>query len=164
MTTVDFSVAIQVDASPEAVYNAVNSPEQWWSMAVDGAADKRDAEFFHRYRDFHYCKLKVDELIPGKRVAWLVLDNYFSFIKDQSEWKGTRIIFDIAAVGDRTELRFTHEGLVPEDECYQLCESEWTKYITKSLHGLITTGKGSPNAKDDLKYDAAFESWKPGNQ
>ena len=33
-----------------------------------------------------------------------------NFTEDDTEWKDTDIVFDIARVGGRTELRFTHVG------------------------------------------------------
>lgn len=51
----------------------------------------------------------------------------------------------ITEVDGRTEVRFTHEGLVPEVECYDVCWVAWGGYVTGSLHDLITTGKGQPN-------------------
>jgi hypothetical protein len=75
-----------------------------------------------------------------------VLDNYFNFTKDKTEWKGTDIVFNISRNGDKTEIRFTHLGLVPEYECYDACSEGWGFYINTSLRDLIATGKGQPNA------------------
>ena len=75
-------------------------------------------------------------------------DNYFSFTEDKTEWKGTKVVFDIAKKGDKTEIHFTHEGLVPAYECYNVCSDAWGSYIRGSLKSLIATGKGSPNAKE----------------
>lgn len=44
---------------------------------------------------------------------------------------------------------FTHEGLVPDYECYGMCSNAWGTYINGSLRRLITTGKGSPNSKEE---------------
>ena len=88
------------------------------------------------------------ELVPGKRVVWLVLDSSLSFIKNKKEWNGTRITFDIARKGDNTEVRFTHVGLVPDQECYGACSDAWGSYIRGSLRSLISKGKGAPNAKE----------------
>jgi hypothetical protein len=83
--------------------------------------------------------------MPGKRVVWHVLHNDFNFIEDKSEWNGTDIVFEIARKGDKTEVRFTHLGLVPAYECYDVCSNAWSGYITGSLRNLIATGKGQPN-------------------
>jgi len=77
-------------------------------------------------------------------VVWKVLDNWMSFIDDQSEWKGTEIRFDLAATDTGTEVRFTHVGLVPSDECFNVCRDAWGMYINDSLRSLIATGLGTP--------------------
>ncbi len=32
--------------------------------------------------------MKLIEVIPHKKVVWLVVENYFNFTEDKSEWKG----------------------------------------------------------------------------
>ncbi len=90
--------------------------------------------------------MKLIKVIPDQKVVWLVLDNYFKFTQNKSEWKDTKIIFDISANDNKTEVRFTHLGLVPEYECFEICRDAWTNYIQNSLRSLITTGKGQPNS------------------
>lgn len=77
-----------------------------------------------------------------------MLDNYFNFTEDKSEWKGTNVSFEISRKGNKTEVRFAHLGLVPEYECYDVCSNAWGSYINGSLKSLITTGKGKPNPKE----------------
>ena len=88
---------------------------------------------------------KITELVPGKKVVWHVVDSHINFVKDKTEWNGTDVVFEIARKGDRTELRFTHVGLVPAIECYGGCSGAWGFYVNDSLRSLITTGKGQPN-------------------
>jgi hypothetical protein len=76
------------------------------------------------------------------------MDSYLSFTEDQDEWNGTDIVFEITKKGDKTELRFTHVGLVPPIACYKDCAPAWDFYINDSLRKLITTGKGAPNEKE----------------
>ena len=147
MTTTDFVSTLLVDQTPEEAFNAINNVRGWWSEEIEGSTDKLNGEFTYHYEDVHRSKMKIIELIPNKKVAWLVLDNYFNFTRDESEWIGTKIIFDITEKGDKTEIRFTHEGLV-QYECFEICRDAWTNYIQNSLRLLITTGKGMPNGKD----------------
>jgi hypothetical protein len=97
--------------------------------------------------------MKLTEVIPGKKVVWLVLDNYFKFTKDKSEWIGTKIIFDISEQDNKTQIHFIHQGLVPAYECYDICRDAWTQYIQESLFSLISTGKGQPNATGKPKTE-----------
>jgi hypothetical protein len=83
-----------------------------------------------------------------------VVDNRFNFIEDQSEWVDTELIFDITENGDNTEVKFTHKGLVPEYECYQVCNDAWSGYIKNSLKNFIDTGKGNPNPMDKDGFNA----------
>jgi len=94
--------------------------------------------------------VRVIEMVPCKKVAWQVEENYFSFTKDKTEWVGTQMIFEISVNADKAKLTFTHKGLVPEYECYNVCHDAWTDFIQKSLYQFITTGQGNPNPKDGI--------------
>jgi len=67
--------------------------------------------------------------------------------KNQREWEGTKIMFEIARKGSKTEVRFTHVGLNDEHECFNACSEGWGFYVKDSLRKLITTGKGDPDTK-----------------
>jgi hypothetical protein len=148
MTASDFTTTIVVDQTPKEAFDAINNVRAWWSEEIQGYTDKLNEEFFYHYQDVHSCRMKIIELIPERRIVWFVMDNHFSFTKDKSEWIGTKISFDISLTDNKTQIRFTHLGLVPEYECYDICQNAWTNYIHNSLRNLITTGKGQPNAKD----------------
>jgi hypothetical protein len=148
MKTQDFTTAIVVDQSPEEAFNAINNVRGWWSENIEGRTDELNSEFAYHYKDIHRCKMKIIELVFAQRVVWLVTDNYFNFTKDKSEWKNTKVIFEISKKGSKTEIRFTHQGLVPQYECYEVCEQAWSQYIQNSLGSLIATGKGQPTLRD----------------
>ena len=148
MSDQNLTITFTVDQTPEEAFAAINDVRGWWSGEIEGSTDKLGDEFTYRYKDIHYSKQKITELTPGKKVVWLVLDAYLSFIEDKNEWNGTEIIFDIAKKGDKTEVRFTHVGLVPDHECYGACSNAWGSYINGSLRSLITIGKGQPNKKE----------------
>jgi hypothetical protein len=148
MNNQDFTGTISVDKTPKEAFDAINNVRGWWSEEIEGGTDKLGDEFTYHYKDVHRCKMKLVEVIPDKRVVWLVLDNYFNFIEDKTEWKGTKLVFEVSKKGDKTEVRFTHLGLVPEYECFNVCSNAWGSYINGSLRSLITTGKGHPNQKE----------------
>lgn len=148
MTTPDFTTTLVVDQTPEEVFNAINNVRGWWSQEIEGNTERLNDEFTYHYKDVHISKMKLIEVIPNKKVVWLVMDNYFKFTKDESEWKGNKIIFEIDQKDNKTQLKFTQVGLVPQYECYDICRDAWSNYINNSLRSLITTGKGQPNAKE----------------
>jgi hypothetical protein len=148
MDNQNFTTTFTVNQTPDEAFAAVNNVRGWWSGEIEGGTDRLGDEFTYRYKDVHYSKQKITELVPGKKVVWLVLDGYLNFVEDKAEWKGTKITFEIAKHGDKTEVRFIHVGLVPDDECYGACSNAWGSYINGSLRSLITTGKGQPNEKE----------------
>jgi hypothetical protein len=95
MKTSNFTTALLVDETPEEVFNAVNNVRGWWSQEIEGDTDKLNAEFIYHYKDVHISKMKITEFVPGKRITWLVMENYFNFTNDKNEWKGNKIIFEI---------------------------------------------------------------------
>ncbi len=151
-----FSATITVNKSAAAAFEAIKNFRGWWSEEIEGNTDRMNETFFYHYKDIHLCKMKLTEMIPGKKLVYLVVENEFNFIQDQSEWVGTKLIFDIFPEGDQTKIHFTHEGLVPEYECYKVCNDAWSGYIGNSLKNFIETGKGNPNPKDKDGFNAAL--------
>jgi len=148
MNNKSFTTSILVDQTPEEVFNAVNNVRGWWSEEIEGETDRPGAEFKFHYQDLHYSTHKITDFVPGKKVVWHTTDSRINFVKDKTEWNGTDIIFEIAKKGKKTELRFTHSGLVPAIECYGKCSGAWGYYINDSLRALITNGKGEPEEKE----------------
>jgi len=145
----DYTATIIVDQSPEAVLKAIQNLRGWWSEDIAGETANVGDECIHRYKEVHRCTLKLVERVPNRKVVWRVLDNYFSFTKDKSEWKGTSLVFEVSTQGDKTKVHFTHRGLVPEYECFDVCSNAWDTLINDSLKALISTGKGTPDAPEE---------------
>lgn len=140
----NYCASFTVTKTAGEAFEAIKNVRGWWSEDIEGSAGRLGAEFKYRYKDVHHCKVRIVEFSPPQRIAWLVLDNYFGFTTDKTEWKGTKIIFEIFPNGGRTEVRFTHFGLVPDYECYDVCTDAWSTYIKGSLRKLIATGHGQP--------------------
>jgi hypothetical protein len=162
MKTTDFTTTLLVDQTSKEVFDAINNVRGWWSEEIEGSTNKLNDEFKYHFEDIHRCQIKLIEVVPDKKVVWLVMDNYFKpgifdsathhshsnnqFANDKAEWVNTKIGFDISKKGNKTQIRFTHLGLVPEYECFEACSNGWTHYIQQSLLSLITTSKGQPNS------------------
>jgi hypothetical protein len=167
MKTTDFTTTLLVDQSPKEAFNAINNVRGWWSEEIVGQTSKLNDIFDYHFEDIHRCRIKVIESIPDKKIVWHVLENYFKpgifevdsdssgnnekLHHEKTEWIDTTIRFEIFNDGSTTLIRFTHEGLVPEYECFDVCSNGWTHYIQQSLFGLITTGEGEPNSTGNAK-------------
>ena len=138
----NFTASIEVDKSPEEAFNHINHVSKWWSKDFEGSSSSLHDEFVISHTDQHYSKQKLIEFIPGKKVVWLVTESILNWIKgDKHEWTNTKMIFDITTKGDKTILHFTHEGLLPEKECYIRCGQGWNMVIKDWLFNYITNDK-----------------------
>lgn len=145
MKNKSFTIALLSDQAPAEVFNAVRNVRDWWSgyysEEIKGGTEKLNDEFSFRAGDgVHYSKQKLIEVIPNKKIVWLITESDLSFLEKKDEWTGTKVIFDISPRGNQTQLVFTHEGLIPEIECYNSCAPAWSQYLLNKLLPMITTG------------------------
>jgi hypothetical protein len=149
MKTPDYHTSIMVDATAHEAFKAINSVTKWWTENLEGNSQKLNDEFSVRFGDVHYSNQKLVEVVPDKKVVWLVTDSKLNFLKDKQEWTNTKISFELSKLDNRTQIHFAHIGLVPEIECFDACSNAWSQYIQGSLLKLINTGKGQPTAKEN---------------
>ena len=152
--TEDFTTTLVVDKTPHEAFEAINNVRGWWSETVEGGTHQLNDVFVYQYKDIHASTQKLIEIVPDKKVVWLVTDSLLSFVKLKSEWTGTKIIFEISKKGDQTEVKFTHQGLDPQVECFNDCSGGWDYYLQRSLLPLIQIGTGNPDKKNDTKWSA----------
>jgi len=145
----NYSTSFLVDQSPAEIFVAISHVRGWWTENVEGSTKNLNDEFSVRFGDVHYSKQKLIEVIPGKKVVWLITESHLSFLKDKGEWTGTKISFEITEQDDKTQVRFTHLGLVSEIECFGDCSNAWSFNINESLRSLIITGKGQLTPKEN---------------
>jgi hypothetical protein len=153
MSDHSYATSFTVERPAAQALDAINNPRAWWSGEIEGVTDKVGEVFTFRVKDVHYSKIRVTELVPGKKVVWRVLDNYMNYVDDQSEWVDTEIRFELFEKDGLTEVRFTHAGLLPQFECFDVCSNAWGFYIAGSLRSLIMTGEGTPSSNpDEARY------------
>ena len=134
------SITAEIGAS-EAIEKISNVPE-WWGVTFAGSSKSQNDAFTVKMSGDSFFNFTVAELIPGKRVIWLVTDCNMPWYSDKKEWANTKLIFDLVENDGVTELNFTHEGLTPDMVCYKDCEPGWTHWIQTSLFSYLTNGKG----------------------
>lgn len=143
MTARDFTFTLETKNSPEHVFRAIRDVRSWWSglysEEFSGETENLHDEFsFRAGEGAHYSRQKLVEVIPNKKVVWLITEGELSFIEKTDEWVGTRVIFEISEKNGKTQLVFTHEGLTPEVECYDSCAPAWSMYLKDKLLPLIS--------------------------
>jgi Activator of Hsp90 ATPase homolog 1-like protein len=136
-----YMATIEVTQSPKETFNCLKDVSKWWSRDYEGSSGKLNDEFVIEHPGTHYSKHKLIELIPDQKMVWLVTNGKLNWLKqDQSEWTNTKMIFEISQKEDKTVVHFTHEGLLPEKECYDMCAGGWNLVIKNCLFNYITAG------------------------
>jgi len=134
-----YSATVEIESSPEDVFARINNVPTWWATPAfngtfEGQSQKLHDEFVVRFGTAHYSKQKLVEFILNKKIVWQVTDSQLSWIKNNTtEWTGTRMIFELDPKNNHTVLKFTHEGLIPEQECYANCVKGWDMLIRENL-------------------------------
>ena len=144
MESKNFTATIELAKSPQIVFKSITNdvPKWWGGKDLKGNSTRLNDEFIINHPNAHFSNQKLVEVIPNKKIVWLVTESTLHWLqKDKHEWKNTKMIFEIAQKGDKTILHFTHEGLVPEKECYSLCHEGWNTVIKDYLFNYINKGK-----------------------
>jgi len=141
-----FTTSILVDQTPEQCTSTILNVRDWWSglfnESFEGKAGKNGDEFTFKAGDgAHYTKQKLVELIPGKKIEWLVTESNLTFVPKTDEWTGTRIRFELTKEKEKTRITFTHDGLNPGFQCYDSCSPVWTRYIQEQLPKALSSAK-----------------------
>jgi len=154
MANESYTAAIEVAKSPKEVFNRISEVSKWWSKDYEGSSKKLNDEFVIHHIGRHYSKQKLVEIIPDKKVVWLVTESKLNWLeKDKHEWTNTKMVFELTTKGNKTVLHFTHEGLVPGKECYARCEQGWNMIIRQWLFNFITDDNWRhPVAKSAFVY------------
>lgn len=138
----DFNSSISARIGAGEAIRRISDVPGWWGVTFSGSTEKQGDVFSVKMTGDSYFNFLVSELVPGKRVVWLVTDCHMPWYSDKTEWTNTRLIFDLKEADGVTEVGFTHEGLTPEVECYKDCEQGWTHWVKTSLFSYLSTGKG----------------------
>ena len=117
---VNYSVEIELSMTPNDVFNHLINLSKWWPEEFVGESIKLNSEFAFRTGETHYSKNKVVEFVPNKGVVWLVTESKRK--RDNYDWTGTKFIFEITPDGDKTQLKFTYDGVVLKDESERLIQ------------------------------------------
>jgi hypothetical protein len=116
--TATYTVEIELVKSSDAVFDHLIDLSKWWPEEFEGESIKLNTEFVFRTGDTHYSKNKVVEFVPNKKVAWVTTESIRK--TDNYDWTGTKFIFELTPKGDNTQLKFTYDGVVLENESDRL--------------------------------------------
>ena len=142
----DFSYSFTVKATAKESMKCISQVDLWWAKKFKGKAAKLNDEFsvyFGGPKDT-FVNFKISDVIPEKKITWLVTDCNLHWITDKKEWKNNECIWNLSEKDGKTTIEFVHKGMTPDSECYESCKPGWTHHIKDSLIKLIENGKGFP--------------------
>lgn len=116
-----YTTSIEVPFPPPVVFAHLNAVAKWWPEDFQGLSTSLNDEFTLTTGDVHYSKQQIVEFVPFERVVWLVTDSIRK--PDNYVWTGTKMIFEITPIGDKTRLSLTYHGPCPENEIERLAQA-----------------------------------------
>ena len=144
MKNQDFNCSITANVNADEAMEAISQVSVWWAKDFTGSAQNLGDVFTVRFGDT-FVTFEITEFLPGIKIVWTATDCYLPWLNDKTEWTGTKVIFDISTKNNQTTINFTHQGLVPQVECYDMCVKGWTEYVPGSLLKLLSEGVGQPS-------------------
>ena len=115
----DSEHSIQINAASQLVYRLVASAEgfsRWWASDVteDKTTGNVELGFFNRATVYGLHPIQI---AAPRQAHWLC--------QTGKEWKGTRLLFDLAEQKGQTLLRFTHADWQAETDYFISCNTTW---------------------------------------
>lgn len=111
----------------------------WWTRNVKASPNVGAINQF-RFGDRGFNDMKVEELVPQRRVKWHCVDG-------AKEWIGTELTFDLKLEDHATIVLFAQRGWKEQMEFMHYCSTKWGTYLL-SLKALCETGRGTPYPDD----------------
>lgn len=137
----NYTQEVKIIANKQRVFDALSKQmELWWGkvdQTIKGVGDEFSVFFGKAYWTF-----QIVEFEENDSMAWKVIDGQPEF---NNEWVGTLLLWQLKEDEGKVIVSFTHLGLVPEFDCYDICAPTWDMFITKSLKQFVETGKGTPH-------------------
>ena len=140
----DYLSNITVNATAKESFDKISRVGEWWSKSFKGKSQRPGDTFSVRFGETS-VDFKIDEVIPDKKIVWEVTGCNLHWIENKTEWKGTKIAWEVSSENSKTKISMTHVGLVPGVECYNDCKIGWNFHIQESLFKLLTENKGLPD-------------------
>ncbi len=145
MSAKDSVNVIIISASPEKIYKAITEEiDRWWTALSNNASNAGDA-LIVRFEGSTKWTMTVTQTIPNQSLDWAVIDAHHDLadLNKKDEWKGTTIQWEIEENEIGSKVTLTHQGLVPQLACFDICHAGW-RYFLGSLKAYMETGKGNP--------------------
>lgn len=113
-----------IHADREKVFAAVSSPtglDAWWTKRSAGQP-RPASEYELWFGPTHNWRAKVSDISESKTFELLIT-------KADSDWRGSRVRFDLRDEGAGTRVDFTHSGWPKQNDHYRISTYCWAMYL-----------------------------------
>ncbi len=122
---------------------------RWWTATDDTFEAVGDRIRFAFPPNVSYWIFEATRLIPNQQVELTCVDALHKIVDkphaSETEWLGSRLIFSIDSDEEEIRIHLEHEGLMPELDCFEVCEAGWNHFFVDSLKRYLETGVGKPH-------------------
>jgi uncharacterized protein YndB with AHSA1/START domain len=128
---------IEINANAARIVEALTTEAGiagWWTTDTD--VGDREAAFRFTKQDTRVEHRFQIERRDASGVAMTCVSD--------TDWRGTRLAFELAPAGARTTVRLVHAGYPAKNELYAQCTKGWA-YFLDSLQKYVETGTGTPH-------------------
>lgn len=141
--TDNYHIEVFLNVENTTVFTALTKQlESWWGKVDTSISKVGDTFTIHFGKAFWTFNVVQYDL--NSKLIWECIDGQPSLEK---EWVGTILQWELKphANNSGSVLNFTHNGLTPDFECYDICAPTWTRFLNESLKNFLESGKGMPH-------------------
>ena len=102
----NFQSSITASISAVEATKKISKVPEWWGVTFTGNSEKQNDTFVVKMGGDSFFNFTVTELIPGRRVVWLVTDCYMPWISNKTEWTNTKLIFHLSEINFKKIIFF----------------------------------------------------------
>ncbi|MDF1697945.1 MAG: hypothetical protein P1U56_19010 [Saprospiraceae bacterium] len=143
----DYKNKISTSANQETSFYALaKQVDQWWGK-VDNSISKIGDEFSIYFGETEW-RFKIIEYVPFEKITWHCIKAthiHGDLIDIEEEWLNSKMYWKILDRNGETEISFSHIGLTPALNCFDVCRKGWDFFISTSLKNYLDSGKGNPH-------------------
>ncbi len=141
INTQDYRRRIKTPATAKEAFAKISQVPWWWSKDFEGSSSKPGDVFTVRFKNGARYTIRISQFIPDKKIIWDVIDADQTWHEDRDEWNGTKMIWEISPEMNGSTVTMTHQGLLPNLECYEKCTKGWDYLLNQEgLYKILILG------------------------
>ncbi|OUR74593.1 hypothetical protein A9Q78_00210 [Methylophaga sp. 41_12_T18] len=143
MSDSHYEKTITTVASAECVYKVITQEMSYWWTPMSDNITKLGDRTIAKFEDGTTWSFEVITLDENKLITMRCYEaNHIHPVTSpemRTEWENTLLKFEITNTHKGTSIHFSHIGLTPTLNCYDICCSGWDHFFATGLKGYLNT-------------------------